>query len=883
MKTPPPKWLTGFLRWYCHKDLLSAIEGDLYELYQRRISKYNRTTANLMYFINVLMFLQPFAMKGRDRTSRINTIEMVRNNFKIAYRSLNKTRLVTAINIFGLAMGIACFIMMMTYVIQEISYDRFHSKADRIYRLTYSYKARDKKSTIAKVAFPLKYRILENYPQVEHVVRFFENRMDATTLKYGDKLFTEKKVFFTDPEVFEVFDFRLIAGNPSTALSQKNSIILTERMANKYFGDENPIGKTLLYKNQDRLEVTGIVDSDFKSHIDFNFLVPIELQRQRWMGEASNNGYDFEKDWKWSGSWSYILLKDEGLIEDFSRTFFEDGLDLFDRVENPTVDFHFSTQPLLDIHLKSDLVAEIGSTGNQNQVYGFSIIAILILLIASINYINLSTAQSANRAKEIGLRKVMGAVRTNIIGQFITESILVTIISSFIGMIILELMVPVFNSFMITNISIPYVQYPVLIGLIILGAIVLGLLAGTYPSLYLSKFNPIRTLRGNYDASSNAGLRKFLVTVQFVVANILIAGILVIQLQMNFVRDKNLGFDKEQVIILTHGSKIDDEYQQFSSRLLSNPRITATNLGYVAGDRSGTQSFRIDGKDMQDAKSLGFKHINYGFVDMFDLEVVAGRNFSRQFSTDSTKAILLNESAVKTFGWTNEEALGHTFSWIGGTDNKTRFETKVVGVLKDANFESLYEPVKPSVFKFNSWGDISIKFNTDSHEELLSTVEFAESVWKEFAPNWPFEFTFLDQQIQDQYQKEEKLGQMIQFFAVVAVLIACMGLFGLATFTVQKKTKEIGVRKVLGARVSDIVLIVSKGFMVLIVVSFLVSFPIGFILAREWLQDFAYQINLNPLLFVLSGIISLVVALLAVSTQSVHAARLNPVNTLRYE
>ncbi len=808
---------------------------------------------------------------------------MFRNYLKIATRSLLKAKMVSMINIVGLAFGIASFIMMMAYVIDELNYERFNSRADRIFRVVYTYEASGERRTVAKTAFPLKYEFLK-YPQVEKVVRFFRNRMDAATLKYGDQLFTEDNILFTDPEIFEVFDYEWISGNPETALTAMNSIVLTQSMAVKYFGDENPVGETLLYKNSDQLDVTGVIADVKNSHIDFDFLVPTELQRQRWMNEASNNGYDFEKDWKWSGAWTYVLLKNGSVKPEFDKQLLNDGIDYFGRLPNSKIDYLYQAQPLPDIHLKSDAIADIGVNGNLSQVYAFGAIAILILIIACINFINLTTAQSAYRAKEIGLRKVMGAHRIHLIWQFITESVLVTTLGMGLGLVLLEVMLPFFNMFMEKELSIPYLQIPKVSLLILLGTIAVGFLSGFYPSFYLSRFKPVKTLKGNYESErSNVGLRKSLVIGQFIVSNVLIIGIIVVQMQLDYLKGKDLGFDKKQVIILKHGTKIDDKLDLFQQALHSNPGVEVVNQGYVAGTGDWNQSFRVNGEDLEAAKGMGFKHVSYGFVEMYDLEIVAGRNFSRQHITDSANAIMLNEAAVRNFGWTNDEALGQTFTYIGGSDNKTRYVTKVVGVLKDANFESLYEQVHPSVFKLSNWGDVAIKLNASNKAELFTTIESIEAEWNKISPQWPFEFSFLDQQIEAQYKKEERLGQMIQFFAFIAILIACLGLFGLATFTVQKKTKEIGVRKVLGASIASIVLVIAKGFLVLVVVSFIISIPLGYYLALNWLADFAFSISLSPFIFISSGIISVVVAVLAVSSQSVKAARLNPVKTLRYE
>ncbi len=875
MTPAPPGWMTRFLRWYCKKDLVDGIEGDLHELYLRRVAKYGKVRSNLLYFLNILLFFQPFAFKKRNQNRRLNTIDMFRSYLTISIRSLIKSKSISAINIIGLAIGISSFIVMSAYVFSELSFDKFHSKADRIVRTVYSYEARGATTGVARVVFPLKYRLLENYPEVEQVVRFHEDNNDAITLEHQDKLFTEKKIFFTDPEVFDVFDFPFLAGDPQNALTSKNSIVMTEEAAKRYFGNENPIGKTILFKNDDQLLVTGILKKSTHSQMDFDFLVPLELQRQRWLKENRFN--DLEKNWQWSGAWTYVLLKSAEQKVSFDERLHEDGSDFFGRISEPTVDYHYTSQWLLDVHLKSNMAAEIGVNGTTSQVYGFAIIAFLILIIACLNFINLTTAQSTNRAKEIGLRKVMGAHRINLIWQFITESILVTILSTVLSLLLIELMIPIFNSFMDQNIAVPYFRLPILMLLFFLGAIVVGGLAGSYPSFYLSKLKPVKTLKGDsHGGGGNSNLRKTFVIGQFIISNALIVGIVVVKLQMDLIKGKNLGFDKQQTIVLEHGSKMQDEFQLFKSRLSEIPSVVGVHQGYVAGTPGWVQSFRVEGEDLEATKSIGVNHVGYDFLDFFGLELVSGRFFSREFSTDSTEAILINEAAVRALGWTNESALGKTFS-------TRRWKTKVIGVMRDANFESLYKPIKPCVFKLNFFGDVAVKFDSNNSEQLLSSVGAVEDAWMELFPQWPFEFAFLDQQIEDQYLKEERLGQMVQFFALLAIFIACMGLFGLATFTVKKRTKEIGVRKVLGAGIWSIVSAIMKGFLILVLISFAISAPAGYYISENWLQGFAYRIELNLWIFILSGLVSTLVAAMAILSQSLHAARMNPVVTLKYE
>lgn len=880
----PPNWMMRFFRWFCREELCDAIEGDLLTLYDRKRQERGGFRSDLWYFFAVLSFIQPFALRSRQASHRLSSLDMFGNYLKIAYRNLMGSKSFTLINIVGLAIGIAGFVVMVTYVHSEFSYDRFHTKSDRIVRVTYDYEARGSVRQVAKSAFPLKSMLLDSYPGVEKVVRFYRNTLDASTLKYEGNHMTEENIIFADPEVFEVFDFELEQGNPATALVDVNSIVLTARAAKKYFGDQNPMGKILQYKNRDKLRVTGILkELPENSHMHFDMLVPVALQRQRWIQGNGNNGYDFEQDWNWSGAWMYVLLESPDVVKQFEQKLIAEGKDYFGRADD--VAYNYAVQPLADIHLHSDMAGEFEANGNTRQVYGFGVIAVLILIIACINFINLSTARSARRAKEVGLRKVMGAHRPQLIGQFIAESVLISLVAALLAVFLIEGMLPFFNDFMDKSLSVPYLESPEIILYFLTGAITIGLCAGVYPAFYLSRYRPVKTLKGNTATGSraNARLRKVLVSTQFIISNLLIIGILVVQQQLNYIKGKDLGFEKDQVIVLKHGNKLDEDFDLFQAKLKANPAVVAANQGYVAGTGGFTQSFKVKGEPAEAGKSMGIKHVSFDFLDMFGMKVVAGRNFSREIGTDWRRAIMLNETAVKSFGWTNEEALGKTFSYVGGSDNRTAFECKVIGVLADAYLEPLYKPIQPSVFKQAKWGQVSIKLNTRTREELQAALAGIEKTWTEVNPRWPFEFEFLDDTIEAQYLKEERLSQTIQYFTFLAIFIASLGLFGLASFTVQQRTREIGVRMVLGASVNSIIALVGKRFLWLIGLSFLISIPIGYYLAGQWLQDFEYRIRIGAGVFLLAGLISVLIAGLAIGGQSLRAATINPVKTLRHE
>ena len=883
----PPKLLTRFFRWFCREDLVHAVEGDLLELYRRRLGASGPLRANLLYLWNVLTFFQPFAIRRkRHPLNLLYQFDMLRNYFKMTFRTLKANKTFTLINVLGLALSMAAFILIAAFVWLELSYDKFHAHGDRIYRIQYFSTAGDEGKQVSRAAFPIKGRLLDSYPEVEEVVRFYQNRIDLSTLGFEGKIYTEEDLFFVDPEVFDVMSFELEQGDPARALADPYSIVLTRSAAAKYFGELNPMGKTLEFNGQDRLEVTGILkEVPTNSHMQFDILVPMELQRQRWMRFPANNSYDFEQDWKWSGAWMYVLLREGASFDTFSQQLLIDGSDWFDRLPNREVQYNYGALPLADIYFSKDVISKIGVTGNQDQVYALIAIALLILTIACINFVNLSTAQAARRAKEVGLRKVMGAVRRSLISQFITESIVISAIAFALGLLLAMGLLPMFSQLVGKPIGISFDTHPEILLYGFLGILFIGFMAGIYPAFYLSSYLPARTLKGNFDRQgrSHLGLRKLLVIGQFAVSNILIVAVLVVHGQLQYVKNKDLGFDKEQTIVLQHGDKIEDSFPLLEKQLEAIPGIDAISQGYVAGEPGWQSSFRVNGIDSKEGKGLGLKVVGYNFVDMYDLEIVAGRNFRKGSKVDSASAILLNEAAVKRFGWTNEEALGQDFSYKGGNDNRTIFNLEVIGVLKDANFESLYDPVRPSVFQLVTFGDVAIKYDTQSYAELVAAIDQTEEVWRSIADKWPFEYRFLDQKIAEQYKSDEALGDMVWSFGLLAIVIACLGLFGLASFTVQKRTKEIGVRKVMGASMWGVLLLVGRGFVLLVLVAFAVSTPIAYWLSQRWLEDFSYRIEVSWGFFVLAAVITLIISSAAVSSQSIRAALLNPVDALKYE
>ena len=884
MSKLPPKWAMRFFRWFCRKDLADAVEGDLLELYQRKAAQYGRWRANLFFTWHALSFFQPFAFKRQhEQYAQLNPVHMFFNALKIGYRFLSKHKTYTTINVLGLAMGISAFVLMGLFVVDELSYDKFHSDGERIVRIGYHMETPSASRKVARLPFPMKAELLNKYPEVEQVARFYHSSFDLAVLAYGDRKYTEADIYFGEPDIFEVFDFDLKRGNPATALSDPRSIVLSQEMANKYFGDEDPIGKVMRYKNEDDLVVTGILeDIPENSHIRFDFLCPIDLQRQRWMGWGQFT-YDLELDWNWAGAWVYATLSPGTPLEAFTEKIQAIADEHFNQ-DNKAL-FTLVVQPLWDIHLKSDMSNEASTGGNITQVYVFASVAVLILLIACINFINLSTAQATRRTREIGLRKVMGAQRKQLLLQFMAESVMVVLTAVLIAMVLVGLTLPVFNDFTNKSLDFTHLGDVTLIPILVLVILLIAVISGGYPAMQITHINPVQGLKSGFSSvGSRRRFNKGLVVGQLVVSNLLIIGVLVVKDQLSFIKNKDLGFDKEHVLVIEHGKNISKEqYELFHNGLSANPIVKGVSQGYVAGTRAFTNTFEQVGDDKEQSFVLGIKAISSDFKDVYGLEMARGRNFDKGILSDTDqKNVLINQTAAEALGWELGESIGKQLTYLAG-GNTQKDTVTVVGVMKDANFESLYNPVMPSVFRFIDNGDISIKLEGTNLLALNESIKSIGATWDEVVPNLPFEYKFLEQEIDKQYVKEERLGKAIQYFGLLAVFIACLGLFGLIAFSTQQRTREIGVRKVLGASARSILTLLTRNFLIMVGISLLISVPVGYYLADLWLRDFTFSVGISPLIFVLAGLLSVLIALLSIGGQSMRAANMNPVKTLRHE
>lgn len=800
---------------------------------------------------------------------------MLKNYLKIALRNLFRHKIYSVINIFGLAVGLACFLMISVFILYELSYDRHHEKADRIYRVTRDWVNEDGKVSLhlGHVAPPFGPLIKNDFPDVEEVVR----TLDAGFLmRYEDKVFNEESMFFAEPGIFQVFTLPLKVGNPATALAEPNTIVLTEEMARKYFSQEDPIGKVVRADNSIDLKVTGVMEPlPANSHFHPRALLSFStLHNDEIYGEEGlrtnfgNNSFS-----------TYLLLPPSYPTEQITAQFPA----FIDKAmgDNNSPFTRLYLQKLTDIHLHSHLDSEIEANGDIKNVYIFSAVALFILLIACINFMNLSTARSANRAREVGVRKVIGASRPALVRQFLAESVLLTLIALGFALLLVELVLPYFSEFADRELSLhPAYSGPGLF-LIIGFAVGVGVLAGAYPAFFLSSFQPVKVLKGRLQLGSGGGLfRKVLVTTQFSVSILLIISTAVVFQQLSYMKNKTLGFNKDQILLLPVYPETEEQFEAFKQELKQTGAVR--EVGASSRIPSGrlldsNEASAQQGDSVAPIKaSIKFLRVDHGFIPTYEMDLLAGRNFSREFGTDDSAAFILNEAALRVIGWvTPQEAIGKNFAYGGR-------KGQVIGVLRDFHFESLHQEVSPLVLfmEIPNFNGLSLSIRPG---EVPAALAHIEKTWNTMLPNWPFEYEFLNERFGQLYEAEQKLGQLFTVFAGLAILIACLGLFGLASFTVSQRTKEIGIRKVLGASLGNLFYLLSREFVLLVLLSTAIAWPLAWYFMRDWLQEFAYRIPMPYAVFGLATFLALFIALLTVGYQAIKAALVNPVNSLRSE
>jgi putative ABC transport system permease protein len=807
---------------------------------------------------------------------------MFKNYLKIAFRNFLRQKVYSFINLTGLAVGIASCLLILLFVRSELTYDQSHKKAPHIYRVAMKFNIGTNRFDVAMGPCPLAGALVKDFPEIVNATRFFHRnyRGEYTYVSFEDKQFREERFLWVDSTIFEIFTIPFVEGNPQTALKHPNSVVITPAIAKKYFGKTDPMGQMLSLEDGSLYKVTGIVEElPENSHIHYDFLSSFSsLEKSR------------DPEWYDIAVYTYILLQEnaypkqlEEKLPAFSRTYYEP---IIQRIMGISYDkflesgnyMGFFLQPFLDIHLHSKIENEFEPAGDITTVVIFSAIAFIILLIACFNFINLATARSTQRANEVGVRKVVGSSRKQLIGQFLTESIFLSFMSFLLAWVIVELFLPLFDSFIGKKITTAEEMEWYFLPGFIFAAVVIGILAGSYPAFLLSSFQPVKVLKGKLHSYSKGRIFKnALVVFQFTISIILLIGTIVIYNQLNYMRFKNLGFDKEHVVVIHSADRLGTEQQTFKNELIRNANIVnATYSDCLPQMLLEVKVFQREGAPGNENHNLITMFTDYDFMGTYQVQLSEGRYFSRDRSTD-TSAVILNETAVKALGVDNfrEERL-----ILMGRKNRP---LNIIGVFKDFHLESFHAKIRPMAAMFIDERPGVLLSVRIGPVEIPETLRFIENQWKHYVPDQPLEYVFFDEQFDKNYKAEIQTGKVITAFALLAIFVACLGLFGLASFTAVQRTKEIGIRKVLGASVTGMIMLLSKEFTRWVLLANIIAWPVAWFAMSNWLQNFAYRIDMGWWIFILSGALALFIALLTVSYQAIKAANANPVDALRYE
>ncbi|MEL7251182.1 MAG: FtsX-like permease family protein [Bacteroidota bacterium] len=866
----PPRLALRFVSWFLKRELLEEVIGDLEEKYELLLEGNSKRQADWQYWLQVMNYLRPFAIRN-DLITDLNPFFMFRSHWKIAWRSLLKQKQYALLNLAGMTVGLTCFLLLTMYIQYESSYDQQHAKSDRIYRVVQRqegnmFQGTDMFALSPSVMVP---KLLEDFPEVE----------TGTTISFSNTLFSHEQEaqyengLYADSAFFDVFDYTLIHGSIAKALGDPNALVLTASMAEKYFGRSNPVGKTLQVENEKLMTVQAVIaDPPNNQHFSFDFITRLE-----------NYGY-YEQDltrWKWvSNNYrAYIVLP-----PDYDYQVLTQKMEVLNDIARPFYsDYSFAPeyflQPLEDIHLHSHLNMELQSNGDILRIYLAGGIAIVILLLALINYVNLTTARATQRVREVGVRKVLGAAQRQVVGQFFVESVIVVGISLLLAGTFAIFLLPAFNELLGLQIGWQWLGSAQLffgaLGVLLL----LILVSGLYPAIISALAQPVDAIRGA--RFTGDGKRKWLgqalVIGQFAAAIILALGSIIIYQQLQYIQEKNLGYERDHIVhipyidqdVLTNG-------ETFREQILQHPGIEKLAFGSQVPLESENQGIADEWEGRPDGAELPIyrNYIDYHFLDLFEIELVNGRNFSPDFPTDRDEAYILNEAAVKALGWTNENAVGKTFE-----------EGKIVGVVADFHFQPFNLAIEPMFMRPRSqytarYGNIIAKIRGDQQSEAIAHIA---ATMQEVLPLIPYDLRFLDESYNQLYITETRFGEAFTLFTGLALFIACLGLLGLVTHQVLHRTKEIGIRKVLGASVPSLVALLSSAFLRQVFLASLIAAPIAWWAMQRWLQNFAYHIEIKPWVFILVGGVTLLIAFLTIGTQSIRAALANPVEALKIE
>ena len=883
----PPKLFHRFFRWFCHPKLRDSIEGDLMELYEERKVKSKKWKADFRFMVDVLLLFRPGIIRPTEGYQQLNNYGMLKNYLKISWRSLLNQKMYSFIKIGGFAIGVAACLLIALFIKDELTYDQHYVNHARLFRvLGVITENGDIKKGVAFPA-PMASALKEDFPEIVETGRYNNSELfgagnsEVRAADTEDNAYDEGFVYF-DQSLINMLKLNFIYGNPQKALSQPNAIVITKRKADKYFPGVDPVGKALIVKNNaDRPYTVGGVIEDFKptSHLQFDFLIGTE-GLEFWNGE--------QKTWGASNYATYILIEEgtnikaleekitKGIVEKYMipSIIADGGSESEVRKFFQEKQAHLELQSLDDIHLLSSGVDDNLLYGDIRIVWMFGGIAIFILLIAAINFINLSTAKSANRAKEVGLRKVVGSARSNIISQFLSESIMFSMISFILGLAIAVVLLDLFNAMAGKTISLPWMEWWFIPSLLVL-SIIVGVIAGIYPSFYLSAFKPIQVLKGNLTrGAKSSSLRNTLVIFQFTISIILLISTMVIQKQMNFILNKKTGFDKEQVLLVQGTGTLGNEVVPFAEELRILPQVVNVSTGDylpVRGSKRNGNSFWNEGKRNIDQPIVSqFWRVDPFYINTLGIKLMEGRDFDRDLASDSS-AIIINQKMQKELGG---NLLGKRIDNYAGSWN-------VIGIVEDFHFESLREDIAPLGLVLGKEASVlAVKLKT---EDMAGSIKSLTVLWNKFAPHQSIRYSFLDDRYAAMYADVKRMEKIFTSFSILAIIVACLGLFALSAFMVEQRSKEISVRLVLGASVNSVFQLLTWNFLKLVLIAFILAAPLGWYLMSRWLEDYAYRISIGWDVFTVSGGLSVLIALFTISYQSIKAAVMSPVNGLRSE
>jgi len=858
MRNRPPKLAEWLLSCFLRRRNLSAVMGDFAELHKDKLEKQGLIPADLWYWFQIIKSFPAFIFN-----IAYWSVVMFKNYLKVTLRNIKRHKAFSFINIFGLAIGLACCLLISLWVLDELSFDRFHKHSDRLFRVEADEDYSGRKMHTITSPVVLAPTLEKEIPEVLFASRF--TRFGGLQLTYQDNSFFEQDVRAADPSFFFMFSFLLIKGDKNTALNEPFSIIISERMADKYFADEDPIGQIMMAENKFELTVTGVIQNPpHNSSLQYDWIIPFQF--------VHDHMQRMPEDWGDAIS-TYVLVREGSSIPLLNQKI----TDLILKYKNKESKNEYS----LNLVTRMRLFARTGPgrlVGNIQYVYIFSLIALVVLLIACINFMNLSTARSAKRGREIAMRKVVGALRKNIVQQFYGESLLFTLSALFIALILVAMLLPAFNTLSGKMISVNVLLQQKIL-LTFLGiTLFTGFVAGSYPALLLSGFGPVKVLRSGLGAGyKNSRFRQALVVLQFTLSIFLIIGTGVVFNQVRFMKGKELGYDKEHLLLVPMRGGVISSYSALKTELSNNPAVIRLSAMSRRPSFIGDYARNVtwNGKDPLQEVRVIFSAVDYDFTSALGIDLLAGRDFSRDFSTDARGAFLVNEETAQLMD--KDTVVGEDFSMFG-------MQGKIVGVMKNFHFQPLQRNIQPLVVLLapnpNWLGNILIRISPDN---ISSTIKSIEASWKKALPDYPFEFSFLDEDFDQAYWRIERMGKLLGYFAFLAVLIACLGLFGLASFTAEQRTKEIGIRKILGASAAGLTYSLCREFAKWVFLANIIAWPLAYFVARKWLNDFAYRTGPTWGLFVFTGILALGIALLTVSFQAMKAARANPVDALQYE